>query len=423
MSNRLRQQLAHVVHQLNMGRESSEDSIVDQEMHRRALWTAYTVEQWLSAATSTRSGLVEQQPMWACGWPKLEDSQLYAVDRKCSAHHETLRAVLQPDEQPSVEAALQVTAFGEMIKLARIAHNSTTMPSDTKGLTEWLLQLPSYLQFGKTHEDGDDSPPSPVARVLHILYYTVQLLRDPTMVGPASTIIHIAEQMLQHHQQSHLANVVPIAVTLAASTQLAQARYANHHATIHLARSLRVVCSANCTPLSRTELERALMSYVLDLGILLDSQQLATTDTRSSSSPLQQYEPQEEQQQQQQQYHRPPTITAAASSSPSGTVAGAKRPCVTDDMDKTIKRPAFDFSRWLPPEQQQQPPSLDLTSDAWLPIMLNDSPSASSTSSFFSPGLSTTPADASPPSYFPSPPSKDLDCYYAFDASDFNPLV
>ncbi|KAG2226376.1 hypothetical protein INT45_000544 [Circinella minor] len=374
--NQLRRQLYRALLDCNLNQETTTNfSVVEQEMRRRGLWASYVIDQWLSVCTGERV----QPPMITSTWnvklPKLEDSQLYAIDVR------NLQPMSIDLQELSVESALQVAVFSEMVKLVQVVSCSCDGRNAKAALTEWLLHLPPYLEFGKA---TDDSPPSPIARIFHLLYYTVQvIINRPTeaAISPstitsyqyfpsqqqqqqehqqvinhtvdqygttaANTIIHIAEQMVQCNQTKYLYNVFGLSLSLAATIHLENARlFDSTFTNNNLTRSMNVVKQTNCTIVPHVDLDRILHRFVDNrCGVVLDHYY------NHNSSLLQH---------QQQQQLRPslhqtyPFADLVPTSS--------KRPHLGDELERAVKRPSFDFSRWLPPEQQQYTiPSLSET--------------------------------------------------------------
>ncbi|ORZ24614.1 hypothetical protein BCR42DRAFT_93378 [Absidia repens] len=366
----LRQRLNQAVNDLQLFWDhGSSLGIVSVEMYRRAFWVAYVTDQWLSSCTGER--LLVLPDGWNCQWPRLEDSQLLVIDNKQSRinnndemihtqEHQQIRYQYQRQHQHrnqsqqvndspaklshsipdlSAEYALQITAFSEMIKLACIVdevhdlyasssktpvwHHQQTIASR---LTHWLVHLPFYLEYDKPKHDA---APSPIARIYHMLYYTVQImLYQPYLqqVGPmtvkstqtppasfnlaqspasappsplpnfignnpitasdinmarsictnaANTIVHISEQMIQHNQYMYLHNTFLISLTLASSMQLDNAMNLDKRHGIsslfNLGKSFDVLKNCNCTVLSSIKLEQLLNRFLLDhYGIRLD---------------------------------------------------------------------------------------------------------------------------------------------------------
>ncbi|KAI8148513.1 fungal-specific transcription factor domain-containing protein [Fennellomyces sp. T-0311] len=404
----LRRQLYRALIESNLNQEPTNCSVVEQEMRRRALWVAYVMDQWVAVSTGER---IHPVTVWSVKLPKLEDNQLYAID---------CRKLQPPVEvhEVSVESALQIAVFSEMVKLVRVVCER----SDAKAaLTEWLLNLPPYLEFGKA---TDDSPPSPIARIFHMMYYTVQAMINRPMADgttAANTIIHIAEQMVRNHEVKYLYNVFGLSLTLATTIHLENARLSDSTpASNNLSRSLNVIKQTNCTVVPRVDLDSVLHRFLVNrCSVVLDQQQRASP-----------------------QYPQP-----------YNEMRPVKRPCLGDDLERTVKRPSFDFSRWLPPEQQQYTiPSLptgDYSNlvDLFTPTTTNldfhipsdwsseqtlfgstvyqPSPSSSSSSPMVTPKqsnpspaltMATTPIESSPTSYFsPHAHSPSLLSAHGFD--------
>ncbi|KAI9495060.1 fungal-specific transcription factor domain-containing protein [Zychaea mexicana] len=230
--------------------------IVTMELRRRAFWVAYVTNQWLACCTG--GPLMHQQSYWDCRWPQLEDNQLQAIDSKNLTNTVT----------SSIEYALQITVFAEMIKLARILDDhhlhsdSSPTRTTTSALTNWFLNLPSYLEYNQPTDHG---PPSPIIRVYHMLYYTVQIMLHralPDTLGvcntAANTIVHIAEQMILHQQERYLYNTYLLSLSLATSIHLDNA----HKAPISLGKSIRVFKNANCTRLQQSDFDSAIDHYL-----------------------------------------------------------------------------------------------------------------------------------------------------------------
>jgi hypothetical protein len=262
----------------------------------------------------------------------LEDSQLLVIDNNNKQWHinkandDMVHTQKQMDHsldnlshfdmpELSAEYALQITAFAEMIKLACIVddmHNFYA-PSPSKAqnwhhqqvivarLTHWLVHLPSYLEYGKPKVD---SAPSPIARMYHMLYYTVQIMlyqpylqqhqqhMDPMTTkstsapdivmarsictNAANTIVHISEQMIQHNQHMYLHNTFMISLTLASSVHLENAMNSdqtphNISSLLNLGKSFDVLKNGNGSMLSPMELDQLLHRFLLDhCGIRLD---------------------------------------------------------------------------------------------------------------------------------------------------------
>ncbi|KAI9243911.1 fungal-specific transcription factor domain-containing protein [Phascolomyces articulosus] len=271
--------------------------IVTMELRRRAFWVAYVTNQWLTSciAGCDSTLLMHQQSFWDCRWPQLEDSQLQAIDSR------NLSNMKQDVTPPSVEYALQITVFAEMIKLAHILddhhyhhhqavdnnHHHHHRHLQQQRLTNWFLNLPSYLEYNQPTDHG---PPSPMIRVYHMLYYTAQIMlqhnhnKDATSSSlsdtmgicntAANTIVHIAEQMIHHQQERYLYNTYLLSLGLATSIHLENAR--NTKTTpISLSKSIRVFKNANCTRLAQADLDAAVDHYVQhDCRLLLEKEEV-----------------------------------------------------------------------------------------------------------------------------------------------------
>ncbi|CAO3596530.1 unnamed protein product [Absidia cylindrospora] len=352
-----RQRLNQATNELQLHRDpGSSFGIVSIEMRRRAFWVIFVTDQWLSCCTGVR--YLVRQDSWNCQWPQLEDSQLLVIDNKQwkstspynshnddkihqSSHQHTNDSPLDyschmPDL--STEFALQITAFSEMIKLSGIVYDiydlhvscSQQQQPTVDRLTDWLLRLPPYLEYGKP---TDDSPPSPIARIYHMLYYTVQIMihqsfarqlnamsslsseLDPTSAtssslslslnmldtnmsrsictNAANTIIHIAEQMIQYKQQTYLHNTFMTSLTLATSVHLNNTLHPDQNhgisSLLNLDKSFHIITKCNCSVLQSTELGKLLDRYLLDhCGIRLyeksQEQQLQAATRRTYSS-------------------------------------------------------------------------------------------------------------------------------------------
>ena len=249
--------------------------IVTMELRRRAFWVAYVTNQWLACCLGSSPYFLHQEAHWDCRWPQLEDSQLQAIDSR--------NLINMKNVSSSVEYALQITVFSEMIKLARILDDhhhhhyyddSSSSDDNNKkdkvtinALTNWFLNLPSYLEYNQPTDHG---PPSPLIRVYHMLYYSVQIMlhHHPSSSDTfgvcntaANTIVHIAEQMIQHQQERYLYNTYLLSLCLAASIHLDNARN-NKTMPISLSKSIRVFKNANCTRLCQVDFDTALDRYV-----------------------------------------------------------------------------------------------------------------------------------------------------------------
>lgn len=284
-SDTLREHLVKLVQSLHLCRspDTSLVGIVQTELHQRAFWVVYVMDKWLALCTGR--ALLHRASHWDCKCPQFEDSQLHAIDRK------RLQAYKEKTTHFAVDYALQVTAFADMIKLAIIVDEfvsqKTSAEMSIQALTSWLLNLPSYLEYSKP---TGDSPPSPITRIYHMLYYTVQifLYQQSTANGlgssicttAATTIVHIAEQMMQHHQDRYLCNTFLVSLTTAAALHLENAARCDPSAKLHLQQSLRVLQNANCTLLSRSRFDALFDHLVAKHGISLVEERVHELKTK-----------------------------------------------------------------------------------------------------------------------------------------------
>ncbi|KAG0168538.1 hypothetical protein DFQ28_004761 [Apophysomyces sp. BC1034] len=250
----LRRRLVLCVKELELSRDPEPTlGIVLMELHRRAYWVIYVTEQWLASCTGEQLLPVS----YDCQWPQLEDSQLYVIDdieNKLTF-------------QDAVEYALQLHTFAEMIKLARILETRSKA-----SLTEWLLSLPSYLEYGKLTQ-----VPSAVARIYHILYFTVQILisceqqQQPhnNTCTAANTIVYIAEQMLNDHQEKYLYKTFLISLTLAATVHLDNTLLCYDQAELNLSKTVHVLRKTNNSLLNSTDLDHVLHQFLGNSGGVL----------------------------------------------------------------------------------------------------------------------------------------------------------
>ncbi|KAI8876154.1 hypothetical protein K501DRAFT_262641 [Backusella circina FSU 941] len=291
------------IHFLGLGYESDQFDITQAEMRRRAFWVAQVMDQWLSSCTGGGHRLIQsdtQKKKWDCRWPQLEDNQL---------------------------SALQMNSFKEMIRLSHIVGDMCDGISTARleaSLTEWLLHLPCYLDYGKPSHD-----PSPLAKVYRILYYTVQIMLSyrqhnqglsiSICTTAANTIIHIAEQMLEQQQGTFLYNIFFLSVTLATSIHLESAISTDTHC---LHRSIAILKEINCTLLSPAYFNKVVDHFLTERCFIQLEPALPLNSSRSLKRPLsppdrkeyqltlnqqqqQQIRPNKwEQQQQQQQQHQ-----------------------------------------------------------------------------------------------------------------------
>lgn len=265
------------------------------EMHRRTFWVVYVTNQWLSSCFG--GSFLVLPEVWHCQWPKLDDAQLDGDDYDSNGDYDY--DYDDPSRHSNNQVAgPQIIAFSEMIKLACLLddmHSSdhSQQQEMVSRLTDWIVHLPPSLDYS---EPKDDSPPLP--RIYHMLYYTLQIMlhqpfldddhadsnnygavnRSPGMArtictNAANTIVHIAEQMIEHSRHTHLLHTVMTSITLATSVHLNTLSTLKPHdvsALLSLDRSIRVLKKSNSTALSSLALGQLLDLYLLDhYGIIL----------------------------------------------------------------------------------------------------------------------------------------------------------
>ncbi|KAI7876974.1 hypothetical protein K492DRAFT_239454 [Lichtheimia hyalospora FSU 10163] len=389
----LRRQLAnHFLPRLLSSATTDGNTIVHKEMIHRALCVIYTMDQWLAICTGEQfhHDLYQRHPEQ----PHLEDCQLYAIDQR--QLHSTTAGLTGGSE--SFESALQIANFNEMIKLAHILRDMhqlspTSQQQQLHGaLTEWLVHLPSYLEFGKE---------TPIARILHMLYYTTLiLLHPPSRIMAANTMVHLAEQ---EQESPYLYNVFGISLTLATSIHVHRIKKEGTTAQNNLDKSVRILRrSADALQITQASFDQLLESHCGTSG------QVFPFDLVQQSTP----------------------------------------PQNNNERQQVFIRDSqwFDFNSWLPPEQRQAsssspllssvdqiilsspaPPTTTTTTTPWDFIL----PSTTSTNNndLASPALTlaTTPAESSPASYFSisspelltSLSSKENHTFLPMDRNDF----
>lgn len=270
----LRHQLAQLITEMNFGYES--DNSKDThfiEMRRRAFWVSFVIDQWLASCTGGERLLTQQ---WECKWPQLEDNQLFALH-----HQQQEQKLLVNTCYFSIESALQMNSFNEMIRLSNIVADMCDGGNVNKlesKLTEWLLQLPSYLDYGKPTM----GEPSPLAKLYRILYYTVQIMlnNNSTSNGlctsicttAANTIMHISEQMVELGQHKYLYNVFFSSLTLATSIHLDKVD------KISLNKSISIIKKINCSLLPSIDFDALMDQFMVNDTLIYPS------PTSSSSS-------------------------------------------------------------------------------------------------------------------------------------------
>lgn len=276
--NFFRHQLCQLVNDMNLGYES--DTTYFAEMKRRAFWVSFVIDQWLTSCLGGKRILVSpNNPPWDCKWPQLEDNQLFAL------HYQQQQAsFVNHSSYFSIESALQMNSFNEMIRLSHIvADMCSGMNNLETKLTEWLLHLPSYLDYGKPATSELNAEPSPIAKLYRILYYTVQIMLNNSdknngittsiCTTAANSIIHISEQMVERGQQKYLHNVFFLSLTLATSIHLDNTieKVENTSDQLNLHKSVSLIKDVNCTPIPSAEFELLMDHFLTDrCRILLD---------------------------------------------------------------------------------------------------------------------------------------------------------
>lgn len=245
----LRHQLAQLILDLNFTFES--DDIHFNEMKRRTYWVSFVIDQFISTCTGTKKLITNQ---YLFKWPQLEDDQLYL----------------------NQQATLQINSFHQLIMLSIImanvsnSHNINNLESN---LTEWLLQLPSHLDYGRL---------TPIAKLYRILYYTVQIMINNNTNGlnsnsictnAANTIIHISEQMIDLGQQKYLHTLFSSSLTLATSIHI------DKQDKPSLYKSISVIKKLNSSLLSCIH-----FNLITDQFLIDDTCQSSSSPSSSSSS-------------------------------------------------------------------------------------------------------------------------------------------
>lgn len=298
----LRHSLASMVHKLNLGYEcnKSHHDIHYTEMKRRAFWVSFVIDQWFASCTGGERLLIQDHVhTWDCKFPQLEDSQLYALFQY-KKENIAASAFIPSKSCFSVESALQINSFSHMIKLAKIVGRICDVNANAfqleSSLTEWLLQLPSYLDYGNLN---DDVSPSPIAKMYRILYYTVQIMLNKQSMNTsrnlsasicttaANTIVHISEQMLKQRQHKYLYNVFFLSLTLATSIHLDNTIFNDNNAPdkINLCKSVTLLKELNCSLLPRSDFDRLIDHFLVGrcqivLDFVYPSPPNSTSNTR-----------------------------------------------------------------------------------------------------------------------------------------------
>ncbi|CEP13451.1 hypothetical protein [Parasitella parasitica] len=263
----LRHHLSVLVHQLTLDYESPNDKqdMHQIEMKRRAYWVSFVVDQWLAGSTGRDAFISRQSHVQ---YPQLEDNQLFALSHPSSYQHQD-----QVAYSTSVEYALQINSFREMIQLAYIISDVSKGVASEADVSGWLFRLPSYLDYGKMIQHVS---PAPIARMYRILFYTVQIMLSRTTrhepsnsicTTAATTIIHISEQMLEQGQAKYLRNIFPLSITLATSIHLDNALLSskddNEFDKLNFSKSMALFKEAHCSLLSRPTLEDVLRQFLV----------------------------------------------------------------------------------------------------------------------------------------------------------------
>ena len=297
--NLLRHQLSQLIRNLNLGYESNHTDIQLNEMKRRAFWVSFVIDQWLASCTGGKRMLMAplNRP-WDCKYPQLEDNQLFALVYQQKQPNLSIQ-----NSYFSIESALQINSFSEMIRLSRIVadmcngNNANHLESK---LTEWLLHLPSYLDYGKATK-AENEAPSPLAKLYRILYYTVQIMLNHNnkdlhesivtsiCTTAANTIIHISEQMVELGQQKYLFNVFFTSLTLATSIRLDHTlfgRMENGLDENHLNKIVSTMKAVNCTLLPSSAFDQLMNQLLTDKCSNLIQDNVLYPSPSSSSSVL-----------------------------------------------------------------------------------------------------------------------------------------
>ncbi|CEJ03464.1 hypothetical protein RMCBS344292_17448 [Rhizopus microsporus] len=261
----LRRQLAHMIEWLQF---IQDDTPFTLESKRRAYWVAWVIDQWLTSCTLGERMLKE----WQYPWPQLEDNQL----------NDPFLSSLSLSSTDNNHNTIQ--AFHQMIKLSIILKDihqgNMSLQTLETNLTEWLLNLPSYLDYTKTS--------SAMAKLYRILYYTVQMalyqrhqhhLSHSVCITAANTILYITEQMMDTDQTVYTFNFFFLSLTFATS-------FIYLNSIISSSKHIHLLKQTNPTSLSAFELEQLVQHY-LDptppIGFHVD-QLLSFLDNESSTT-------------------------------------------------------------------------------------------------------------------------------------------
>ncbi|CEG81808.1 hypothetical protein RMATCC62417_15962 [Rhizopus microsporus] len=185
---------------------------------------------------------------WQYPWPQLEDNQL--SDPFLSS----------PPLSSTDDNHNTIQAFHQMIKLSIILKDihqgSMSLQALETNLTEWLLNLPSYLDYTKTS--------SAMTKLYRILYYTVQMvlyqrhqhhLSHSICITAANTILYITEQMMDTDQTVYIFNLFFLSLTFATS-------FIHLNSIISSSKHIHLLKQANPTSLSACDLEQLVQHYL-----------------------------------------------------------------------------------------------------------------------------------------------------------------
>ncbi|RUS18810.1 fungal-specific transcription factor domain-containing protein, partial [Endogone sp. FLAS-F59071] len=211
---------------------------------------------------------------------------------------------------PGYYTSVQVRVFAETINLTRIiekinqnlyAPSPLSLTAMETSLKQWFLNLPPYMKYEKP---ADDTPSSPVPQLFCMLYHATRVLlyksnvkfyedgiggdhltsstTEPSYAQEmglsvceqaASSITHIAEQMVKHGQSQFLYNVFLFPLTLSASVHFgvvcSGSPQFNVAAWINLRKTIVVLkhCSRSC--LSANDFTRVFEDVLQRCGVNL----------------------------------------------------------------------------------------------------------------------------------------------------------